>query len=85
MSLLPLATCDVVLIVPHPLRTGGIVPHVAGQLHHQNLHSVTDAALERSGCGMQDVSVVAVTVGPGLSPCLKEGLAFAKQLAQNYE
>ena len=68
-----------------PLRTGGIVPHVAGQLHHQNLESVTSSALEKSGCGMEDVSVVAVTVGPGLAPCLKAGLSFAKEIAQKHE
>lgn len=66
-------------------RTGGIVPNVAGQLHHENLASVTNAALKKSGCGMVGVSAVAVTIGPGLAPCLKEGLVFAKNLAQKYK
>ena len=67
------------------LRTGGIVPYVAGQLHHENLASVANAVLEKSGCGMEDVSAVAVTIGPGLAPCLKEGLVFAKNLSQKYK
>ena len=66
-------------------RTGGIVPNVARQLHHENLALVTNAALEKSGCGVEDVSAVAVTIGPGLAPCLKEGLVFAKNLTQKYE
>lgn len=66
-------------------RTGGIVPHIAGQLHHDNLESVATAALERSGCGLEDVSTIAVTIGPGLAPCLKAGLSFAKDLAHKYK
>lgn len=42
-------------------------------------------ALEMSGCGMEGVSAVAVTIGPGLAPCLKEGLVFTKNLAQKYK
>ena len=67
------------------LRTGGIVPRVAGLLHHDNLESITAAALERSGCGMDNVSAVAITVGPGLAPCLKAGLTFAKELSHRYK
>ena len=66
-------------------RTGGIVPNVAGQLHHENLASVTNAALERSGYGIEGMSAVAVTIGPGLAPCLKEGLVFAKNLTLKYK
>ena len=62
-------------------RTGGIVPHVAGQLHQENLERVTSMALERSGCGFQDITAIAVTTGPGLAPCLNAGLKFAKELA----
>ncbi len=72
-------------VFPTSSRTGGIVPYVAGQLHHENLALVTNAALEKSGCGMEGVSAIAVTIGPGLAPCLKEGLIFAKNLAQKYK
>lgn len=67
------------------LRTGGVVPRVAGLLHCENLESVTAAALERSECSMENVSTVAVTVGPGLAPCLKAGLTFAKELSHRYQ
>lgn len=67
------------------LRTGGVVPHVAGLLHHENLESVTATALKRSGCGLENVSAVAVTIGPGLAPCLKAGLTFAKHLSHKYQ
>lgn len=58
------------------------MPYIAGQLHHENLESVTNAALEKGGCGVEGVSAIAVTVGPGLAPCLKAGLSFAKDLSQ---
>lgn len=39
------------------------------------------AALADAGVGLRDVSAVAVTVGPGLSLCLRVGAAAAAQLA----
>lgn len=62
-----------------------MVPFIAGQLHDDNLESVTAAALEKSGCGMEDVSAIAVTIGPGLAPCLKAGLSFAKKLCLKHK
>ena len=58
------------------------MPTVAGELHQQNLEKVIQLALTRSGCALEDVSVIAVTTGPGLAPCLKAGLVCAKQLAR---
>ncbi|KAL5496209.1 hypothetical protein EMCRGX_G012449 [Ephydatia muelleri] len=63
--------------------TGGVVPMVAGELHKNNINGVTHSALERAGLKMDGVAAVAVTIGPGLAPCLKEGLAYAKALAQS--
>ena len=62
-------------------RTGGVVPIVAADLHRDNIQRVTDDALKMSGLQMEDVDIVAVTVGPGLALCLQAGLEFAKSLA----
>ena len=64
-----------------PHRTGGIVPTVAGQLHERNIEGVVNSAIEESGCGLADLSLVAVTTGPGLAFSLKAGVEYAKQLA----
>ena len=77
--------CLVGMQFPSCCRTGGIVPYVAGQLHHDHLQSVAATALKESGCGMEGVSIVAVTVGPGLAPCLKAGLSFAKELCHKHK
>jgi N6-L-threonylcarbamoyladenine synthase len=62
--------------------TGGIVPVVAADLHRHNLQRVTDTALRESGLHLEDVDVVAVTVGPGLALCLQAGLEFVRSLAK---
>ncbi len=64
------------------LSTGGVVPAVAAQLHRDGLQKALDEALRRSGQSLEDMSVVAVTTGPGLALCLKEGLVFAKELVR---
>ena len=60
------------------------MPVVAADLHRDNLQSVTDAALRESGLHLEDVDVVAVTVGPGLALCLQAGLEFVKSLAREH-
>ena len=34
---------------------------------------------------MEDIDIIAVTVGPGLALCLHAGLDFAKSLAHTYK
>ena len=55
---------------------------VAGKLHQEHLCRTTQLALERGGVKVEDVAAVAVTTGPGMAPCLKAGLLFAKELAR---
>nr|CCA14551.1 Osialoglycoprotein endopeptidase putative [Albugo laibachii Nc14] len=59
----------------------GVVPALAARAHETNLPHVIQAAIEQSN--MNDVHhlrAIAVTSGPGLSPCLDVGLSMAKQL-----
>jgi N6-L-threonylcarbamoyladenine synthase len=62
-------------------RFGGVVPEIASR-HHLELVNLTVAeALERAGATLDDVSLVAVTQGPGLVGALLVGVASAKALA----
>ena len=64
------------------LRTAGISPVKAADIHHSNIESVTNLALERSGRSLDEIGGIAVTVGPGVGLCLSEGISFAKRLAK---
>jgi N6-L-threonylcarbamoyladenine synthase len=62
-------------------RYGGVVPEVAARHHLELLDVVVDDALATAGIGLDDVSRVAVTQGPGLVGALLIGVAEAKALA----
>lgn len=60
---------------------GGVVPELASRAHQQNILPVVDQALVRAGVGREELSAVAVTLGPGLMGSLLVGVSFAKGLA----
>lgn len=60
---------------------GGVVPELASRAHQQNIVPVVDTALKRAGVSREDLSAVAVTLGPGLMGSLLVGVSFAKGLA----
>jgi N6-L-threonylcarbamoyladenine synthase len=62
-------------------RYGGVVPEVASRHHLELVDAVVDDALARAGATLDDVSLVAVTQGPGLIGALLVGVASAKALA----
>ena len=62
-------------------RYGGVVPEVAARHHLELLDLVVDDALATAGIGLDDVSLVAATQGPGLVGALLIGLSEAKALA----
>jgi len=62
-------------------RYGGVVPEVAARHHLELLDAAIDDALASAQIGLDDVSLVAVTQGPGLVGALLIGLAEAKALA----
>ena len=61
---------------------GGIIPVEAAKHHNSVKNKVLDTALNEAGINLDDVDVVAYSRGPGLGPCLLEGLALAKSLAK---
>ncbi|XP_004081721.1 probable tRNA N6-adenosine threonylcarbamoyltransferase, mitochondrial [Oryzias latipes] len=66
------------------LRTGGIIPTVAQQLHRESIEVVVHEALERSGVTPSQLSAVATTVKPGLALSLGIGLAFSQKFVRKH-
>jgi N6-L-threonylcarbamoyladenine synthase len=62
-------------------RFGGVVPEIASRHHLELVNAVVDDALRQAGCGLEAVTLVAVTQGPGLVGALLVGVATAKGLA----
>ncbi len=60
---------------------GGVVPELASRAHQQNILPVVDTALKRAGVAREDLSAIAVTLGPGLMGSLLVGVSFAKGMA----
>ena len=62
-------------------RYGGVVPEIASRRHLELIDAVIADALEDAGVGMDEVSEIAVTRGPGLIGALLVGVSVAKALA----
>jgi len=60
---------------------GGIVPIEAAKHHALVKDKVLQEALNNAGIKINDIDAIAFSQGPGLSPCLIEGLKFTKELA----
>ena len=60
---------------------GGIVPEIAARSHYEAIEPLCRLALRQAGIGIDEVELLAVTLGPGLVGSLLIGLAFAKGLA----
>ena len=60
---------------------GGVVPELASRAHQQNIVPVVDHALKKANVTREELSAVAVTLGPGLMGSLLVGVSFAKGLA----
>lgn len=60
---------------------GGVVPELASRAHQQNIVPVVNVALQKAGVTKEELSAVAVTLGPGLMGSLLVGVSFVKGLA----
>ena len=63
---------------------GGVVPDIARREHEKNIPMVYEEALKKAKVKIEDIDYVAATYGPGLAIDLEIGLAFAKNLAIQY-
>ncbi len=61
-------------------KYGGVVPELASREHLRAIVPVVREALERAGAGLDTLSAIAATVGPGLVGSLLVGLTYAKAL-----
>ncbi len=61
-------------------KYGGVYPSLAKREHQKNLPAVLKKSLKEAKD--PKIDIIAVTVGPGLEPCLWQGVNFAKELAQ---
>lgn len=62
---------------------GGVVPELASRAHQQHIIPVIDQALKQAGVGVDELSAVAFTRGPGLMGSLLVGTSFAKGFARS--
>jgi N6-L-threonylcarbamoyladenine synthase len=63
-------------------KYGGVFPTLAKREHRKNLPIVFKKALRGADIQVSKIDLISVTVGPGLEPCLWEGINFAKDLAK---
>lgn len=62
-------------------RFGGVIPEVASREHIKNIIPIYEEALEEAKVSLDDIGLVAATMGPGLVGPLLVGLTFAKGIA----
>lgn len=60
---------------------GGVVPEVASREHIKTIVPIYNQALAEAGVHLQQIDLIAATMGPGLVGPLLVGLTFAKGLA----
>ncbi|XP_039124130.1 probable tRNA N6-adenosine threonylcarbamoyltransferase, mitochondrial isoform X2 [Dioscorea cayenensis subsp. rotundata] len=62
-------------------RYGGVAPKMAEEAHIVAIDKVVQQALDNANLAARDLSAVAVTIGPGLSLCLRVGVCKARRIA----
>ena len=61
---------------------GGIIPMEAAKHHHENKNEIYSESLQQAKIEEKDIDAIAFSQGPGLAPCLLEGIKFVKELAK---
>lgn len=62
-------------------RYGGVVPEIASRMQLETIAQVADCALKKAKMELKDISLISVTVGPGLLGSLLVGISFAKAVS----
>lgn len=63
---------------------GGVMPEVASRLHVENITVCIDEAIRKANIDYKDITLIAVTKGPGLIGALHVGLQAAKAISIAY-
>jgi len=62
---------------------GGLIPIEVAKHHREVCDDVLAEALKEAGVCLNDIEAIAFSQGPGLAPCLIEGMKFAKKIASD--
>lgn len=65
-------------------KYGGVFPSLAKREHQRNLPLVLKKALKTAKISLKKIEAIAITIGPGLEPCLWTGINFAKELSKKW-
>ena len=63
-------------------KSGGIIPMEAAKHHNKNKENIYSEALKNAKIKENQITALAFSQGPGLSPCLLEGMKFVKELSK---
>jgi len=63
-------------------ESGGIIPMESAKHHNNVKNELYFEALDEAGIKEKEIDVIAFSQGPGLAPCLLEGMRFAKELSE---
>ncbi len=72
---------NVILSQADHARFGGVVPEIASREHLKTVVPIYRQALGDAGVALEEIGLIAATMGPGLVGPLLVGLTFAKGLA----
>lgn len=60
---------------------GGIIPMESAKHHQENKNEIYFESIQASGIKEKEIDFIAISQGPGLAPCLLQGMHFAKELS----
>ncbi len=63
-------------------KSGGIIPIEAAKHHREKAFSLYKRALKEANLKEESIDALAISQGPGLAPCLIEGMKFTKELSK---
>ncbi|CAJ2655592.1 probable tRNA N6-adenosine threonylcarbamoyltransferase, mitochondrial isoform X3 [Trifolium pratense] len=66
------------------VKYGGVAPKMAEEAHSQVIDQVVQEALDKAYMTEKDLTAVAVSIGPGLSLCLRVGVQKARRIAGGF-
>lgn len=72
---------NIILSQTEHARFGGVVPEIASRAHLKTIVPVYREALSKANVSLENIDLIAATMGPGLVGALLVGLTFAKGLA----
>ncbi len=65
-----------------PEEGEGIIPREAAEHHEKTREKTLKKAIEEAGIEKDEIDLIAVANGPGLPPCLLQGVELAKKLSK---